>query len=73
LAKLGDEDIVQGVIDDDLDDTKDDYIPVHKQHAYAREHKLAAIDYFNTTWREKKDSTLKRLSCRYAAKRLKIT
>jgi hypothetical protein len=48
LAELGDEDIVQGVINNDLDDTKDDYILVYKQHAYTREHKLAAINYFNT-------------------------
>jgi hypothetical protein len=73
LAEPGDEDIVQGVINDDLDDTEGDYIPVHKRHAYAREHKLVAIDYYKTTWRENKDGTFEHLSCRYAAKRLKIT
>jgi hypothetical protein len=72
LTEPGDEDIIQGVIDD-LDDTEDDYIPVHKRYAYTREHKLAAIDYFKTTWREKKDGTFERLSCRYTARRLKIT
>jgi hypothetical protein len=49
LAELGGEDIVQGVIDDGLDDTEGDYIPVYKRHAYTREHKLVAIDYFKTT------------------------
>ena len=49
LAEPGDEDIVQGVINNDLDNNEDDYIPVHKRHAYAWEHKLAAIDYFKTT------------------------
>jgi hypothetical protein len=49
LGELGDEDIVQGVINNDLDDTEDDYIPVYKRHAYSQEHKLAAIDYFKTT------------------------
>lgn len=73
LAELGDEDIGQGVIDDDLDDTEDDYILVHKGHAYTREHKLVAIDYFKTTWRENKDGTFERLPRRYAAKRLNIT
>jgi hypothetical protein len=49
LGELGDKDIVQGVIDNDLDDTKDDYVLVYKRHAYSQEHKLAAIDYFKTT------------------------
>jgi hypothetical protein len=31
-----DEDIVQRAIDDDLDDSKDDYIPVHKRYTYSR-------------------------------------
>jgi len=64
---------VQGVIDDDLDDTEGDYIPVHKRHAYTQEHKLVAIDYFKTMWRENIDGTFELLSCRYAARRLKIT
>jgi hypothetical protein len=34
LAEPRDEDIVQGVIDDGLDDTEGDYIPVYKRHAY---------------------------------------
>jgi hypothetical protein len=34
LVELGDEDIVEGVINDGLDDTKGDYILVYKQHAY---------------------------------------
>ena len=62
LAEPRDEDIVRGVIDDNLDDIDGDYIPVHKRHAYSREHKLIAIDYFKTTWREKKDGTFERLS-----------
>jgi hypothetical protein len=44
-----------------------------KRYSYSREHKLAAIDYFQTTWRELKDRTHERLSVRYASKRLKIT
>jgi hypothetical protein len=73
LAEPGDEDIVRGDFDDDLDDIDRDYIPVYKWHTYSREHKLVAIDYFKTTWREKKDGTFERLSCRYASRRLKIT
>ena len=63
LGEPGDEDIVQGVINNNLDDTKDDYILVYKRHAYSQEHKLAAINYFKTTWREKEDSTFECLSC----------
>jgi hypothetical protein len=73
LPEPGDEDITRGVFDEDLEDSEDDYVPVHKRHAYSREHKLIAIDYFNTTWKELEDGTFERLSCRYAARKLKIT
>jgi hypothetical protein len=33
------EDITTGVFDEDLEDSRDDYVPVHKRHAYSREHK----------------------------------
>jgi hypothetical protein len=59
--------------DEDLEDGEDDRVPVHKRHTYSREHKLIAIDYFNTIWKELEDGTFERLSCRYAARKLKIT
>jgi hypothetical protein len=67
-----DEDIVNGRVVDEVEDDEDEYIPT-KRYSYSREHKLAAIDYFQTTWRENKDGTHERLSLRYASKRLKIT
>jgi len=61
-AEPGDKDILRGVIqEDEEDDIDGEYLPVHR-YSYTREHKLAAIDYFQTTWRRKKDNTLKRLS-----------
>jgi hypothetical protein len=72
-AEPGDEDIVRGVIEEEeLDDDDGEYLPRHR-YSYTREHKLAAVDYFQTTWRQKKDSTYERLSSRYTARRLKIT
>jgi hypothetical protein len=74
-AEPGDEDIVRRVIQEEEDDNDDDdaeYLPAHR-YSYSRETKLAAIDYFQTTWRKNKDDTLERLSCRYASRRLKIT
>jgi hypothetical protein len=49
-----------------------EYILSGKQYAYSREHKLAAIDYFQTTWKVLKDRTHERMSNRYAARKLKI-
>ena len=57
---------------DDLEDPEFEYMPT-KRYSYSREHKLAAIDYFQTTWRENKDGTYERLSNRYASRRLRIT
>jgi hypothetical protein len=54
------------------EDEEFDYMPT-KRYAYSREQKLAAIDYFQSTWKEKQDGTYKRLSNRYASKKLKIT
>ena len=59
-------------VDDDLNDTEFKYIPT-KRYSYSREHKLVAIDYFQTTQRENKDGTHERLSNRYASHRLRIT
>jgi RecJ-like exonuclease len=58
----GDLDIVNNIgVDEDLDDLDFEYLSI-KRYSYSREHKLAAIDYFQTTWRENKDGTHKRLS-----------
>jgi hypothetical protein len=59
-------------VDEDLNDSDGDYIPT-KRYSYSQEHKLAAIEYFQTTWRELKDGTYERLSNRYASRRLRIT
>jgi hypothetical protein len=58
--------------DEDDEDDEDDYTPT-KRYQYSREHKLAAIDYFQTTWRLNKDGTYERISNRSASKKLKIT
>ena len=68
----GDIDITNGRVEINLDDEDNDYVP-SRRYAYSREHKLAAIDYFQTTWRQKLDSTHERLSNRYASRKLKIT
>ena len=69
----GDLDIVNNTgVDEDLDDLDFEYLPT-KRYSYSQEHKLAAIDYFQTTWRENKDGTYERLSNRYASRRLRIT
>ena len=68
----GDIDITNGRVELDPDDEDNDYVP-SRRYAYSREHKLAAIDYFQTTWRQKLDGTHERLSNRYASRKLKIT
>ena len=55
-----------------MDDLDFEYLPT-KRYSYSREHKLAAIDYFQTIWKENKDGTHKRLLNRYASRRLRIT
>jgi hypothetical protein len=49
-----------------------DYIP-RKRYSYSREQKLAAIDFFKTTWIQTKNESYERISNRYAARRLRIT
>jgi hypothetical protein len=53
------------------DDEILDYIP-RKRHSYPREHKLAAIEYFQTTWVKKKDNTKEQISVCRACQKLKI-
>lgn len=69
----GDMDITNGRFEEDEEQEEDqyEYIPM-KRYSYSREHKLAAIDYFQTTWKKNKDGTPERLSLRYASRRLKI-
>jgi hypothetical protein len=67
----GDNDLVDVTVEED-DDSEDEYIPRHR-YAYPREHKLAAIEYFLTTWVKRKDGEFEKLSCRKASRRLKIT
>jgi hypothetical protein len=69
----GDMDIINGRFEEDEEQEEDqyEYIPM-KRYSYSREYKLATIDYFQTTWKENKDSTPKRLSLRYTSRRLKI-
>ena len=69
----GDVDIANGRFEEDEEQEEDqyEYIPT-KRYSYSREHKLAAIDYFQTTWKENKDGTPERLSLRYASRKLKI-
>jgi Tc5 transposase DNA-binding domain len=68
----GDVDIVNGRVVLDEDEEDNDYVP-SRRYAYSREHKLAAIDYFQTTWKQKQDDTYKRMSNRYTSRKLKIT
>jgi hypothetical protein len=71
----GDIDIANGRfpnLEEDEGEAEDDYIPI-KRYQYSREHKLAAIDYFQTTWRLNKDGIPERISNRSASKKLKIS
>jgi hypothetical protein len=75
-AEPGDEDIANGTvaIDEDSESEADEYEYIPKRrYAYSREHKLAAIDYFQTTWKKNKDDTFERISVRFATRKLKIT
>src|SRR6266516_386562 len=54
------------------DEEEDEYTP-RRRYAYTREHKLAAIDYFQTTWKKQKDGIFKNISNRFASKKLKIS
>ena len=68
----GDIDIAYRRIIQEQEDEETDYIP-SRRYAYSREQKLAAIDYFQTTWKQKPDGSYERMSNRYASRRLKIT
>jgi hypothetical protein len=75
-VELGDDDIANGVavIEEESEDEDDEYEYIlRRRYAYSREHKLAAIDYFQTTWKKTKDDGFKHLSTRFAARKLKIT
>jgi len=78
-GELGDQEITQRELQEAMEDQEDmedldeyDYVP-KRRYAYQREHKLAAIDYYQTTWKKLKDGSFERISCRWAAKKLKIT
>ncbi len=68
----GDIDIANRRLVQEQDDEETDYVP-SRRYAYSREQKLAAIDYFQTTWKQKLDDTYERMSNRYASCRLRIT
>jgi hypothetical protein len=55
------------------DDEDFEYMPSGKRYVYSQEHKLTAIDYFQTIWKVLKDRTHERMSNRYAARKLKIS
>jgi Tc5 transposase DNA-binding domain len=64
---VGDEDIQA-----EDEDEEDEYKP-RRRYAYTREHKLAAIDYHQTTWKKEKNGTFINISIRFAAKKLRIS
>ena len=76
----GDQEITNRVVSDLLEDGVNsddeegigDYIAA-RRYAYTREHKLAAIDYFQKTWKKLDNGDFERISVRYAARKLKIT
>jgi hypothetical protein len=68
----GDKDIVEGRILEEDDDGDADYEPT-KRYKYSREHRLAAIEYFQTIWKVLDDGSHQRFSKRLAAKKLKTT
>lgn len=57
--------------DSDRESIKD--LISRRRYSYTREHKLAAIEYLQTTWMKRSDGTLVRISLRRAARKLKIT
>src|SRR5271155_854134 len=76
-GELGDEETVnreigESIGEEEVEDEEDEYIP-RRRYAYTREHKLAAIDYFQTTWKKQKDGIFKNISNRFASKKLKIS
>jgi hypothetical protein len=73
-AEPGDSDIVNEtvVLDDEVEDDEYNYFP-QRRYTYSREHKLAAINYFQTTWKQNDDNTFERLSVQYTSQKLKIT
>ncbi len=71
-SELGDIDIANGRIIREDDEEETDYVP-SRRYRYSREQKLAAIDYFQSTWKQKPDGSHKRMSNRYASRKLRIT
>lgn len=82
-GELGDKEIAHRVLEDiegdGVVDEEDEDIGDYKgkRYSYSREHKLAAIQYFQTTWRRgnpaQEIDDFVRISVRYAARKLKIT
>lgn len=71
--QAGDEAIANGVFPTEEEDSDNEDFRPTKRYSYSREVKLAAIDYFQTTWKlNSKTNLYERLSIRYAARRLKI-
>lgn len=58
-------------LSDSEGDIREDWVP-QRRYNYSREHKLAAIEYFQTTWIKAGD-TFERMSIRRAAYKLKIS
>jgi hypothetical protein len=57
---------------DDLNNSDiEDYKP-RRRHSYPREYKLAAVEYFETTWMKGKDGEPVKISLRKATRKLKI-
>jgi hypothetical protein len=71
-SKPGDVDIANSQDIPDKDKDKAEYTPT-KRYTYSREHKLAVIDYFQTTWKVNRDSTYKHMLNQYTVKKLKIS
>jgi hypothetical protein len=71
-ARDNQEDAVDEDEDEETELDEYDYIP-RRRYAYRREHKLAAIKYYETTWKKLKDGTFERMSVRMAARKLRIT
>jgi hypothetical protein len=53
----GDTDLANRRFPEELDKEEDQEYEPKRRYRYSREHKLAAIDYFQTTWTVNKDST----------------
>lgn len=67
--------IEEGGVDDDIDGLADseydDYV-TRRRYSYSREYKLAALSYWETTYRKLKDGTDECITIRFAARKLCI-